>query len=119
MATATAAQRLESYERRYRELAAQLGAIGLIAAGSVTQRYTHCATPRCRCHADPPQLHGPYWQWTAKVNGKTTTRRLNAAEAALYQEWIANDRKMRQLISQMRHIAAKVSEIRLAETATT
>ena len=69
-------QRLAGYQRRYRELAAELADLGYIAAGSITQRSTRCGTPSCRCHADPPQLHGPYWQWTAKVNGKTVTRRL-------------------------------------------
>jgi hypothetical protein len=29
---------------------------------------------------DPAQLHGLYWQWTAKVNGKTVTRRLSETE---------------------------------------
>lgn len=44
-----------------------------------------CANHNCRCHADPPQPHGPYWQWTAKINGKTVTPRLTDPEAALYQ----------------------------------
>jgi len=58
-------RRLADYEQRYRELAAELATIGLIHSGSVTRRYTRCATPGCKCHADPPQPHGPYYQWTA------------------------------------------------------
>src|SRR5450755_834276 len=73
-------ERLADYEKRYRELAAQLATIGLIHSGSVTRRYTRCATPGCKCHADPPQPHGPYYQWTTKNNGKTVTRRLNETE---------------------------------------
>ena len=119
MARTSPQQRLAAYQRRYRELAEQLAGIGLISSGSVTRRYTHCATPGCRCHADPPQPHGPYYQWTTKVNGKTVTRRLNAREATLYKEWIANDRKMRQLITEMRQIAAKAGEIQLTMTAGT
>ncbi len=74
-------ERLADYEQRYRELAAQIATIGLIHSGSLTRRYTHCATPGCKCHADPPQPHGPYYQWTAKINGKTVTRRLNLKQA--------------------------------------
>ena len=118
MAPTTPTQRLANYERRYRELAQQLASIGLISSGTVTRRYTNCATPGCRCHSDPPQPHGPYYQWTTKVNGKTITRRLNSREAKLYQEWIDNDRKMRRLITQMRQVAAKASQIQLAATAT-
>lgn len=115
MARTSATARLASYERRYRELAEQLAEIGLISSGSVTRRFTHCASAGCRCHGDPPQPHGPYYQWTTKVNGKTVTRRLNPEEAKLYKEWIANDRKMRRLITQMRQVAAKASELRLAD----
>ena len=89
-------ERLADYEQQYRDLAAELATIGLIHSGSVTRRYTRCATPGCKCHADPPQPHGPYYQWTAKVNGKTVTRRLSETEAELYQEWIANDRRLRR-----------------------
>jgi len=110
-------ERLAEHEKRYRELAAELATIGLIHSGSVTRRYTHCGTPGCRCHAEPPQPHGPYYQWTAKVNGKTVTRRLSEGEAELYQEWIANDRRMRRLIQQMRQVAAKAAELRLRQAA--
>jgi hypothetical protein len=70
MARAKGEEQLADYERRYRELSAQLAEIGLISSGSVTHRYTHCATPGCKCHGDPPQRHGPYYQWTAKVGEK-------------------------------------------------
>lgn len=110
-------QRLADYEQRYRELAAQLATIGWIHSGSLTRRYTRCATPGCKCNADPPQPHGPYYQWSAKVNGKTVTRRLSATEAELYEEWIANDRRLRDLIQQMRQIAAKATELKLKQAA--
>jgi hypothetical protein len=109
--TRSAADRLAAYQRRYRELAERVTDIGFIAAGSVVRTHNRCGKPNCRCHADPPQLHGPYWQFTAKVNGKTVTRRLSAAEARLYQEWIGNDRKLRALITEMRQVAAKATEL--------
>ena len=62
-------------------------------------------------HAD----QRPHWQWTAKVNGKTVNRRFNKTQAALYQEWIANDRQLRDLITQMRHVAAKATELIIQE----
>jgi hypothetical protein len=67
MPPTTTTERLADYETRYRELAAQLASIGLIHSGSITRRYTRCATPGCKCHADPPQPHGPYYQWTTKT----------------------------------------------------
>ena len=117
MATKRTATRLGAYERRYRELARQLADIGYIASGSVAPRYNRCGKANCACHADPPRLHGPYWHWTAKVNGKTVNRRLSERDAQLYNEWIANDRRVRALLAQMREVAAKATELQLKETA--
>ena len=39
MARKTIEQRLEEYDRRHRELAAQIAEIGIVAVGSVTRRY--------------------------------------------------------------------------------
>jgi hypothetical protein len=115
MANKRTATRLVAYERRYRELARQLADIGYIASGSVALRFNRCGKPNCACHADPPKLHGPYWQWTAKVNGKTVNRRLTQRQAELYSEWIDNDRHAGTLLAKMREIAAKATELILEE----
>ena len=49
---------------------AALAAAGLALPGTLADRMTRCGHPGCRCHADPPQMHGPYHQWTAKSAGK-------------------------------------------------
>jgi len=115
VATKRTTTRLETYEQRYRELARQLADIGYIASGSVAPRYNRCGKESCACHADPPRLHGPYFQWTAKAGGKTVNRRLTPSEAALYSEWIGNDRRVRALIAEMREVAAKAQHLMLEE----
>jgi len=106
-----------THQNQYQQLKTQLTEIGWIRRGTLTTRYMPCGTKTCRCQADPPQLHGPYYQWTAKTNGKTVTRRLNETEAKLYQEWIANDRRLRHLIQQMRQVAAKAAVLKLKQAA--
>lgn len=117
MAGKTIEDRLADYNRRHRELTAQIAEVGIIAAGSVTCRYTRCTSAGCRCNADPPTPHGPYWQWTAKVDGKTVTKRLTATEAQLYQEWISNDRRVRALLDQLRTNDAKTADLLLKQAA--
>ena len=107
-------EQLADYQRQYRDLADQLAQIGYIAAGTLIQRSTRCGTPGCSCHADPPRMHGPYHQWTTKIASKTVTRRLTSCEAALYREWIDNNRQLRQLTTQMRQISARAAELILA-----
>ena len=115
MATKRTSQRLDRYERRYRELAHELANIGYIAQGSLAPRFTRCGKPTCACRADPPKLHGPYWHWSTKIDGKTVNRRLSAREAELYTRWIDNDRRARETLAKMRAVAAKATELLLQE----
>lgn len=112
---------LERHQRTYRaladELAAELATVGFISPGSVVSRYTSCGKPGCRCQADPPQRHGPYYQWSRAVAGKTVSRRLNEAEAELYRSWIANRRRLEQLIAQMEQTSAAAGELLLSQAA--
>lgn len=100
-----------NYERRYRDLLRELGDLGYIRSGSIAVRDNYCGNPTCRCHGDPPQPHGPYYQWTAKVNGKTVNRRLTQEQAALYQTWIDNDRRLRAIINELREIATNATDL--------
>lgn len=110
---------LQGYGRTYRaladKLAAELATIGFISPGSVVSRYTSCGKPGCRCQADPPQRHGPYYQWSRAVAGKTVSRRLNQAEAELYRSWIDNRRRLEQIIAQMEQTSEAASDLLLRQ----
>lgn len=108
-------KRLARVRRHYDELLKEIGEIGYIASGSLAPRYNRCGKTNCRCHADPPRLHGPYWHWTAKAGGKTVNRRLTDAEAEVYQQWIANDRRLRNLVEELREVAREALELMLAD----
>ena len=110
------ADNLPQLHRRHQALAARLGQVGFAVSGSLTRRYTRCGKPGCRCQADPPQPHGPYYQLTRKVAGKTVTTRLTAGQAARYAEWIANQRELRRLIAEMEQISRQAAELILSET---
>jgi hypothetical protein len=92
-------------------LKAALGEIGIVLRGSLTERYMPCGRAGCRCQATPPRLHGPYFQWTTKVAGKTRTVRLQAAEVPLYREWIANGRKLDQIIRDWEQTGLAAAEL--------
>jgi len=105
--------RLERYERAYRALAAELAELGFISQGSVVVRYTTCGKAGCRCQGDPPRRHGPYYQWSRAVAGKTVSRRLSEGEAKLYRGWIANRRRLEEIVAEMEQISAAAGELLL------
>lgn len=96
-----------------RQIASELAAIartGMVLPGSMVERRTRCGRPNCACHADPPRRHGPYWQWTRKVAARTVGRWLSADQQRDYQPWVANDRRIRELVSRLEAIGVAALE---------
>jgi hypothetical protein len=91
------------------ELAA-IARTGMVLPGSLTQRRTRCGRANCACHAAPPRLHGPYWQWTRKIAAKTICRWLSADQYHDYQTWIDNDRRLRDLLTRLEALGAAALE---------
>jgi hypothetical protein len=71
---------------------------------------TRCGHPGCRCHADPPRLHGPYHQWTRKKNGKTATRILTDDQLADYQPWFDTHRRLRELVAELEELSLAIAD---------
>jgi hypothetical protein len=84
-------------------------AAGPALPGTLTVRSYACGKPGCRCHADPPRLHGPYAEWTRKIGGKTVTRRLTPAELADYQPLFDNARKLRALLAELQDLTLQIT----------
>ena len=108
---------LKAYEEELHELAGKLAGVGFMSQGSVVHRYTRCAAPGCLSHGDPPRLHGPYWQWSTAVGGKTATRRITEEQAALYKEWIANRKHALEILARIEELSRRAGEILLQEVA--
>jgi hypothetical protein len=89
-------------------IAAELAAAGFALPGTLTVRAYACGKPNCRCHASPPRLHGPYAEWTRKVNGKTVTRRLTSDQLAAWQPLFDNAKKIRALLAELHELTLEV-----------
>ena len=91
-------------------IAAELGLVGFALPGTVLERRIRCGKRGCRCAADPPKLHGPYYQWTRKVKGRTLTRLLSAAQMARYARWFENAKRIRSLTSELEALSLDIAE---------
>jgi hypothetical protein len=96
--------------RALQAIAAELAQIGFAMPGTLLERTMRCGKPNCRCHADPPQLHGPYHQWTRKIDGKTVTRNLTAEQAARYRPWFDNARRLRELTAELEALTLAIHQ---------
>ena len=63
--------------------------------GSLSERYVKCGKPSCPCATDPKARHGPYFSLTRAVKGRTQSRFLSAAQAALAGQQIERGQQFR------------------------
>ena len=106
----TRAEALRRYRQEYARLKRQLRSVGYICLGSVAQRWLTCGRPACACHHDPTHRHGPYYQWTRKVNGRTESRWLDESLVRLYQEGIQNHQRLDAIVQQMQELSLQAFE---------
>lgn len=88
-----------------RAIARRLADIGFVLPGSITERMMRCGKHGCRCTADPPQLHGPYNQWTRTVHAKTVTKLLSDAQLERYQPWFDSAQQLRELTRRLEDVS--------------
>jgi len=61
-------------ERRITQLTSKLAQLGPMLPGSISEQWNVCGTPGCRCKdPDKPLKHGPYYQLSFTVGGKSST----------------------------------------------
>jgi hypothetical protein len=97
-------------QRDYRQLQLTLSRIGYFRRGTLLKRFMPCGKPGCACQATPPRLHGPYYQWTRKVAGKTVTVRLSAKQAELLADWIAAGKELDRIIAEMERLSLTATD---------
>jgi hypothetical protein len=89
-------------KKRYAQLVDQLSRMEPVLPGTITER-------RIIGQASKKQIdrkkYGPYYQWTRKVNGKTITVNLSEAQVNLFQKAVNNNRKIEQILSEMKQIS--------------
>lgn len=109
--TASIDSSLQRLEQRHRALLAELADIGLVLRGSIALRLNRCGNPTCRCKADPPMLHGPYFMWTRKVAGKTVGATLSPEQAARCKDWNRNMKKLDRIVRQLQAIGLRAATL--------
>jgi hypothetical protein len=73
--------------------------------GTVLKRMMKCGKPQCACHRDPAQRHGPYFEWSYKVAGKTVSVKLSPQAAPLYQAATRQHRKLKTVLARLERLS--------------
>ena len=87
---------------------------------SLYKQYNVCGKPGCRCKADPPQKHGPYYQVSFTWQGKSHSEFVRREDLAMVRQQLGTYQRFRSLVdtwiatalelAQLQRHAARASE---------
>ena len=113
---AASAEVLRAQAQRFREARRELLQLEYFLKGTVLKRMMKCGRAQCACHDDPAKRHGPYYEWTYKVNGKTVNVKLTAEAAPLYKAATKQQRKLKTVLARLERLS-RTALARLAKQA--
>ena len=89
----------------------QLLQLGPLLPGSLSKQWNVCGSPGCKCK-DPkhPRRHGPYYQLSYTLQGKSSTLFLKPTEVAEARRSIARYQQFKLLCGAL--VAAYVAQLR-------
>ena len=105
----------ESLEKRIQKIKQQIGELGDLRPGALSQQYNVCGSAGCQCKASPPIKHGPYYQISFKRHGKSSSQFVREEDLNEVQHQLENYRTLRELVDEWITLSAQLSTLRLRE----
>lgn len=99
-------------EARLNQILGELGRIGVVLPGSISDRTTRCQKAGCHCRGEPARLHGPYQTWTWRWRGVPMTKTLTHEQAEQLAPYAGAHRRLRQLVSELEVLSMELIEER-------
>ena len=94
----------------------QISGLGDFQPGSITSAVRRCGKSECHCAQPNDPGHGPHFQLTQKVEGKTVTQHLPSQPAVRKAEReIAEYRRFQSLTGELVEVNRKVCRLRPVE----
>ena len=106
---------IASIEARIRQIQQRLCHLGDFRVGSLSKQFNVCGTPTCKCKADPPEKHGPYYRLTFTRKGKSRTRSVRMADVDAVKQQVKNYQLFKDLVDEWIGLASQLSELRLKQ----
>ena len=88
--------------QRIVELVGKIGSLGPMLPGSISQQYNVCGKPHCRCKdPDNPVKHGPYYQLSYTVGGRSSSMFVKRPDLPAVQAMIARHKQLKELFTEL------------------
>lgn len=102
-------------ESRIQKIKQEIAALGPLRPGTLSQQFNVCGKPHCRCKANPPQKHGPYYQLSFTWQGKSSTHFVRREHLQTVEEQLRNYKKLRELVDTWATLGMELSHLQLQQ----
>lgn len=110
-------QTITVLEKKIANIKKQLMSLGDMHPGSLTEQLNICGNPKCKCKdAENPQKHGPYYNLSFVLRGKSTSRFIKSEHVPEIKRQIANYKKFKLLVEEWKTAAAELAKLKIGET---
>ena len=103
--------RAQVLEARIARIKIALAALGALRPGTLSAQYNVCGKPGCRCKADPPQKHGPYYQVSFTWQGKSHSEFVRREDLATVRQQVGTYQRLRSLVDAWIATALELSQL--------
>jgi len=89
---------MKEHLQHIKKIKKQLVQLGPVLPGSLSEQWNVCGKPGCRCKdPDKPQKHGPYYQLSFTVDGKSSSMFVKKEDLKIVRECMKRYTRFRKL----------------------
>ena len=104
---------LSEMEKRITKVKSELMSLGEMHPGSLSQQYNVCGVKNCRCKdKENPQKHGPYYQLSYTMNGKSSSRFISKENLPECQKQVDNYQRFKDLTNEWKVLAVEHAKLK-------
>ena len=88
--------------KRIKKLEEEIAQIGPMLPGGISKQWNVCGKPGCKCKdPDKPKKHGPYYQLSFTIGGKSSSLFVKREELAVARQCIRNYARFKALTEKL------------------
>ena len=89
---------MSEYQTQVKEIREEINSIGPILPGGISEQWYTCRKKGCKCmDAKNPSKHGPYYQLSFSISGKSSTMIVKEENLEKAKKYIANNKRLKKL----------------------
>lgn len=92
---------MSSYQKKVQQIKTKIAHLGPVLPGSLSTQWNKCGTAGCQCHVYKSKRHGPYYQLSFTIKGKSSTLFVKKEDVPEVRRRIKRYNKLKELCNEL------------------